>query len=498
MRAGARLDPLLSYLTIVVVAAVVGHMLTGLERSLWIDELITYWVSADSFSATLDRVAEYQAQGPLYFLLIWGMRHCFGESEIVQRIPSLFAGIGIFVVAYRLARLFVDRSGAEICVLLLAGASSITGVFTSSRPYALAILASLLATYSLVRWIRCGKIQYQIIYFLSLVSMLALHFLFAALIPAHALYVLGIKGRQASLVNIFGTMGASLLVLTVQMSQLLTTYSRQGAYSFVEAPNLAMVVGVALPLQLLVPLLGAAVVGLIWTALYYRQVSRPWTFSSDGIRLTLVLGYGPMLAILAVSLCGKTSIFWDRYLLMSLIYPVFLAGFCMRALCPAPAAWCIAAFGAVTALQIPVGNRLEYWREANTYANEIIARDKPLTIVWMGLVEQEDLTWFRNPKHEAYFLSLLAKYPLAGEVQSWPQQFDAVDFDGQYIGRLELLKTEKRPVLLVIRNIFDPYLYMPPALERFKDRFARHGFEERLRRCFVGICVAEFKVGETH
>ena len=60
------------------------------SHSLWLDELVTYWlVSGDSIGELFCRCYYYQYGSPLYCLLVSLSLKVFGASEIAMRLTSI-------------------------------------------------------------------------------------------------------------------------------------------------------------------------------------------------------------------------------------------------------------------------------------------------------------------------------------------------------------------------------------------------------------------------
>jgi hypothetical protein len=114
-----------------------------LSESLWVDELHSAWVVADSFAAIPHR-AEMGNQTPLYYWALWLWRQAFGVSEWSFRFPSLLASLGSMVLLYRMVKHHSKcRKSAVLASALLACESNSIFFGSETRPYALIMFGSL-------------------------------------------------------------------------------------------------------------------------------------------------------------------------------------------------------------------------------------------------------------------------------------------------------------------------------------------------------------------
>ena len=128
---------------------------------------------------------------PLYYLIVWAARVVGGNSEVVLRLPSLIAAAVSAVVLYRLARPLISREAARLTVLVFAAGQVAAFEASEARPYAMATLAVIASTYALVRWLDDGRRwSPALVYALLAITVVWMHYLFALVLVAHALYAL--------------------------------------------------------------------------------------------------------------------------------------------------------------------------------------------------------------------------------------------------------------------------------------------------------------------
>lgn len=123
--------------------AVLLWVLASLNRSLWQDEFHSlYHASALSLRAMLESVRG-DNHPPLSFLLQRASLALFGENAFALRLPSLLAGVGLFLVFVRLSRRLADPRAQELAPWLAACSSYLVLMVSTARMYALLALATL-------------------------------------------------------------------------------------------------------------------------------------------------------------------------------------------------------------------------------------------------------------------------------------------------------------------------------------------------------------------
>jgi hypothetical protein len=112
------------------IAAIVGASslwLYPMASSLWLDELVTWWVIKDSLGDTIHRAYAFQGQTVVYYVFEWLLRH-LSSQEWVLRAPSFIALVAAAYVLFRLAERMLDREFARLSVLLFVLCPAVAGV----------------------------------------------------------------------------------------------------------------------------------------------------------------------------------------------------------------------------------------------------------------------------------------------------------------------------------------------------------------------------------
>ena len=152
---GAGAGYLLALLAILFVAAFLR--VYGLRSGLWLDEMISGWVVADGFSEIPAR--SWMANlSPLFFYVLRVCTGLLGFSEPALRLPSVLGGLALIVlVPAWLRSLGVGRGIGLACAALVAIDPALLAPSTWARPYALGIVASLVATIGFQRIALAGS-----------------------------------------------------------------------------------------------------------------------------------------------------------------------------------------------------------------------------------------------------------------------------------------------------------------------------------------------------
>ncbi len=112
-------------------------------ESLWLDELHSSWVVADSLAEVAPRAREGN-QSPLYFYLLWGLVQLLGHSATTLRLISLVAGTALIAAAGLLVRRWSGSSAAGLLAAWLVAVSTDCIFYAQeARPYALVQLSAL-------------------------------------------------------------------------------------------------------------------------------------------------------------------------------------------------------------------------------------------------------------------------------------------------------------------------------------------------------------------
>ena len=290
-----------------------------MNRSLWLDETITYWVVKDGFWDLIYRAIHFQGQSPFYYFIVWCFIQIFGHTEWILRLPSLLSLIISCIILYKLGLHFFNREGGLIATLsfinIWAVIIKFIGGTCSARPYELAVMFSVLSILCFVWWIKTDRVIYQIAYIMASVATCYAHILFAPVLFIHFCYFLLNRGdgSNVSFRKLFFTFGIVIFCLLPNTYQLMLLYQKKGLYSLSKIPSVINLIHVWFPRLLIIPLIACYIISCVLERkMYWRSVN----FSSKLFFFFLIWYFFPSLFWFVTSQISGTSIFHLALLLL--------------------------------------------------------------------------------------------------------------------------------------------------------------------------------------
>jgi mannosyltransferase len=409
------------FLSIVTALVIANLWLVPMFSSLWLDELGTWWVVKDGLGDTVDRALAFHGQSPLYYAIVWLARTIGGDSEAVLRLPSLIAAAISAVLLYRLARTLIGREAARLAVLAFAATQTLAFEASEARPYAMAVMAVIGATYALVRWLDDGhRWSLAIVYALFAVAVVWLHYLFALALVPHALYAFVRVRRGETEVSVRRLAAVAVIVtagIVPLAVQLISLWDRRASLSI---PLSGSVEDFAI---LLLP--PVAVTSLFIGSLLARMQNRARFAPVSARSSTLVLLGGwllfPVVTLCLVSALTPVTLLSPMYMSCAAPATALFVGWAIASLQPAAVRRIVAVVLALMSV-LAFGGYLkmgEDWRGAAAFEREHAG---PGTIVLLhpALVESAQLDWFSDPEKRSYLLSVQSYYPMEGRVTPMP------------------------------------------------------------------------------
>lgn len=134
---------------------------------------------------------EHPHHPPAYYLMLTFWARWVGDNVTALRLLSIFISLGVFPLAYLLAReLFGSSLVAGVLVALLAVSPFQVHYAQEARQYSLWAVVILLASWLLLTAIKRQTLASWLLYGLSLLLGLFTHSLFAAIIAVHGCFIL--------------------------------------------------------------------------------------------------------------------------------------------------------------------------------------------------------------------------------------------------------------------------------------------------------------------
>lgn len=412
----AESSPLVYRVALIALALLVLVVLANsfLFESVWLDEGISGWIASGTAAQAAERALRFQGQSPLYFLLLWLTVQIAGEAELVLRVPSLLCLMAACWFLYRLASLLLDRETGVFAVLLLLSSDGFQRSF-SARPYALALLAAVAATYELARWRQAPPNQRW--YYLAWMTVLFYaHYLFGVLLLLHFALLFVWRDHRGPKLTEFGMRTLLLALLWLPgIPQLWSLALRATQLSVVRGASFS-----DLLTTLVAPASAIAVAAGVLVALVVvpRTKLRVPLDTRDAAAVALWAGL-PFLMAFLMSRAEEMSPS-SRYLLWGAPGISLLFALILRALVPQRARLVGLLVASLLLLVRESGRdwQVEDWRAAAAYLGQ--HRDEEPVLVASGLIEAQSPEWLVAARYREYLTAPLQLYGVRSGVYPLP------------------------------------------------------------------------------
>ena len=393
----------------VVLFLVVVGATSFVTDSLWLDEGITYWVTAGSLKDVIHRTLTFQGQSPFYYGILWGVRQLGFESEFLLRLPSIIAVLLSALLLISLSRRFVSYHSSVLAALMFLSTSPALRAL-SARPYALALLFTLLSWWGFFYWVDTRKKKGIILFVCSLVLSFYAHYLFilSALLPLLWFLIVLEKERRSYKSLLFITLSTILLALP-GLFQMWALHLRRESLFFSPSPTFARLMSALFPFGIIVSVFAGALLTRIFQPnLHFIRVSSFEIRRIFVLSLTFVV---PPLLYFTYSMFGTGSLFNERYFLWSFVPFSIIIAWCVDMVAPQKVQFLLLLVICIflTYAESARTWHLEQWREA-----AVLVRSKVVPVLLStGLVESSDLEWLEGEETSRYLQAPFAPYPLA-------------------------------------------------------------------------------------
>ena len=214
--------------------------------SLWFDEAITrLCVSIPILDLITERVVPELGNPPLYWILGGAWSTLFGDSEAgLRSLPALCGVMTVPFLALVGRRLVSARVGLWGAFLMAISPTAIE-LSNEARPYALAGLLAVVATWFFVRWVQENRRFDLAIYSVAVFLVCSTHYYGGAIPLAHAASLATLRGERRRLrswlgaMTVAGLLGLSMLHILVIQLGTRGNLSRMGdrwMYQFLATP----------------------------------------------------------------------------------------------------------------------------------------------------------------------------------------------------------------------------------------------------------------------
>jgi len=466
-----------------------------MSRSLWVDETLTYWVVKDGFLDLIYCSIHFQGQSPLYYLVVLCFIQILGHSEWVLRLPSLLSLLIACPLLYRLFLVFFNREAGLISVLIFISLWDLMSG-CSARPYALAVMFSLLSVICFVLWIQTGQTRHKIVYIIASTATCYAHILFAPILFVHFCYFLINResGSKVSFKRLFFTFGLIVVCLLPNTYQLMLLSKKKELYAISPIPSVINLIHAWFPLELFIPLIAGFLIALIVEKKMYWKRD---ILHSKQFFFFLIWFFSPALFLFVTSIISGTSLFLYRYYCWSSPAVALVITNLIIAMKPERARVITVVFFCILIIlgRIVSPKPPEDWRAAADYINSTNIANKGAVLLWPGLAEHRNWEWSKKPDKRDYLLAPFSFYPLQKEAILLPNLPDGPEIE-EFLSQHDiLLMKQKDEICLIVRNILIKGKTMQKAqtsLSIYEDWLQQNGFFIIQRKNFGGIIVTRF------
>lgn len=386
--------------------------LIPLNASLWLDELLSAWVSAASFADTIQRANTYQGQSPLYFLILHAIQSFFPTSELALRSVSLVAALFVLWLTYILGRqLALHPSGAACAVLFLLASSDFQKFALSARPYMLALLCTLLAVFFLLLWSRSQVQRYM--YLSILAQSIAIYFhpvFFLTTIILFCLLIIFTDRYTDLWKPIVSSMLLLLLCIAPLVPQLYSLSKRQLQLSFAFVPTGTIFFKTLFPLFPVI----AFITAFVCSAIFFKSFRFDVTALKSKPTLLFIIWFAtaPILFYLHAAITDS-SLFLSRIMFWRLPGLALFSGALVSACQPTIVRSMILLLLSTLTMTGYAARpwHVEDWRGTHALLLEQEGYNTTTPLVfYSGLIETDDLSFLQQAEHHAYLTSPLSYY----------------------------------------------------------------------------------------
>ncbi len=321
----------------IVFVAIFFRIFNITTPSLWTDELSTLWVSsAATFTETLQRASHTQGMHPGYFLLQHAVLSVLPVNEASLRGLSCVASILSVLLIFWLGRMiFVDDTKALLSSAIFAIHADSIYYAQEARPYALGIMFALLSQIFFMRLAEKAGNKNFIIYVISSVASVYMHYTFAALFLFQNIYVLlshCLKLKKISFLTKspplklwISAQSLCFVIIALSLPHISGMFTARGAWNWVRPLNFFDALGLFFSMFDLKILALIVAISLIFFMI--ERFSTKEFFKRLGGDTTIMLLLwlsSPLIFVFAASKILNVSFFDPRYMLLSMPAYYFL------------------------------------------------------------------------------------------------------------------------------------------------------------------------------
>jgi len=401
---------------------------------------------------------------------------CFDGSplrDFLLRIPSLI-GIGVAAYfVYRIAERRIANRAGLVAVILFVFHPGVINVGFLARPYALGMAAVAASCWALDEWNTGRRRVHLLLYTVSAVLVIYLHYFFAVILGIHAIYLmfLLLEGRRQRFGEAVLAGACILMSILPLVPHLQLLVGQRRTQTFTGPPSIADLAGALAPSLLVAGLMAAGcLLWLIWPAHRHGKVLPDRAFL---FLLTAWWLLGPSL-FMAVSKATTMRIFVPRYLSFSYPAQALLFTYLGYLLFGAAGArvWALVAVVLFAANPLVAVRGKEGGDELMPIIRLVRAESKIPVFFPSLLNESLFYDWRAGNQPDSYLFAPLVAYPIQNPVLPLPVA--PTDAAKEFIGEVVDSRLKGTPEVLFVEylEIWEPWIV---------DRMQRAGFHASVR-----------------
>jgi len=460
--------------------------LAAMRAPLWVDETLVYWQISGGFAKIWSRSAQMPSSFA-YLYILWLVKSVLGSQEIALRIPSVLAMLAAAYWLFRAARELFSREIAFVTCILFCVQTDVVLAAANARPYAFALLMTNLAIFSLIRWSAQNEMRYAVLTGAAAAGILYFHYLFAAILPAFAIYYLSLRWRsiRASAGQLAAMLFSFVLVSAPLVPRFVTLFRTKQPHILAAVPRTLLVLRTLAPFNLLVIFLAT-----LFVAVLLGKVKFPRRDCPLAVLLCPLLALVPAAILYGVSVGTSMHVFIPRYCLVAVPGSALTWGFLISWI---DVGWlrraCCAGVVAITVFQyfsLPVARRQEMnFKQAHAFVNQNVAGDQASVLMCSAFIESNFEPIPTDRTSESALLSQLSYYPVNAPVVLLPYSLndEAVRIGKQAVSAA----AQRRQRFLALGS---PACY--PTLEWLAS-YSHGTFTPQLLGNFDGVAVVGFQ-----
>jgi uncharacterized membrane protein len=479
------------------ISILIAQYLWG-DRSLWLDEAMTFWVIMDGPIEAINRAIHYQGPGPLHFFITSFFIQLFGKSEVVIRLPSLLALVASFCVFYRFVLLFGNKSLAKASVALLPCLDFVLISGVTARGYSLGLLLVLLTSYSLFKWIENPLIKHIISFICFTTLMWYTHIFFAIMSLIHVFAFFLFKNTNKTITMLrFGLMYVIITILsTGVIYQYILMSERRQLLNWSLEPSFLQFLNYLFPVHLFfITLVSFVIVRISVPGKWVKKA-----FPSKLIYFLLLWYLIPPLILYISSITGSVSVFVYRYFFWVNPALALTISILVTSIQPKKARqFCILMILSASLFRIIYSPpSTEEWREAIEKTNNLNIKTNVPVIAYTGMAESKSIQWLEDSFLRNYILAPFVFYRLSTDIIPLPLYINAVDSQ-QYLENTVLDIVENvDSIILISRMIFiGDGARKTLVSDDIAVWFLKHGFVLEEKWEFIGVAAFKFVKNKT-